>query len=590
MNESQNNDFKRIQNKADIVEIINSYVKLESHGKNYFGICPFHDDHSPSMSVSKDKQIYKCFVCGATGNVFTFVENFLGVSFIEAVKIVADKIGEDFVVHKSKQNTAYSKYYDIMNLATKLYENNLRTKPGEEARKYLKDRGLTDEIIKDFSIGLSLSENDQLYKLLEKKKIPLKDMQDLGLVNNGERGIYDLFRNRIIFPLKNPDGKVNGFSGRIYNAQSNSKYVNTKETIIFKKRENLYNYHLAAPTARMEKSIIICEGFMDAIRIYSIGLKNVVATMGTALAKEQVDLLKKLGVKVILVMDNDNAGEIATLSIGESLLKENIDMGVVRLTGKKDPDEYILEYGAMAFKDNIKNAMSFIDFIFIALKKDKDLTNPIQLTEYINKALSIISVSSDSLLIESCLNKLSSDYHLDKELLKARLTSNEEIKNIKVETKKEEKSTNKNIQKSTKFERALSVMLYYMMHSENAMRLYLKEDFDLPKNKYRLVANNLVYYFELNKEIDFADYLTFAEDYEDVVPTVKEIISNVNLPDFKDSDIKAAISIVRKHLNEEKIKLIKEEMKNELDVSRRKRLFEKIIEIKRGCVGNNEEE
>ena len=590
MNESQNNDFKRIQNKADIVEIINSYVKLESHGKNYFGICPFHDDHSPSMSVSKDKQIYKCFVCGATGNVFTFVENFLGVSFIEAVKIVADKIGEDFVVHKSKQNTAYSKYYDIMNLATKLYENNLRTKPGEEARKYLKDRGLTDEIIKDFSIGLSLSENDQLYKLLEKKKIPLKDMQDLGLVNNGERGIYDLFRNRIIFPLKNPDGKVNGFSGRIYNAQSNSKYVNTKETIIFKKRENLYNYHLAAPAARMEKSIIICEGFMDAIRIYSIGLKNVVATMGTALAKEQVDLLKKLGVKVILVMDNDNAGEIATLSIGESLLKENIDMGVVRLTGKKDPDEYILEYGAMAFKDNIKNAMSFIDFIFIALKKDKDLTNPIQLTEYINKVLSIISVSSDSLLIESCLNKLSSDYHLDKELLKARLTSNEEIKNIKVETKKEEKSTNKNIQKSTKFERALSVMLYYMMHSENAMRLYLKEDFDLPKNKYRLVANNLVYYFELNKEIDFADYLTFAEDYEDVVPTVKEIISNVNLPDFKDSDIKAAISIVRKHLNEEKIKLIKEEMKNELDVSRRKRLFEKIIEIKRGCVGNNEEE
>ncbi len=590
MNESQNNDFKRIQNKADIVEIINSYVKLESHGKNYFGVCPFHDDHSPSMSVSKDKQIYKCFVCGATGNVFTFVENFLGVSFIEAVKVVADKIGEDFVVHKSKQNTVYEKYYKIMDLATKLYENNLRTKIGEEARKYLKDRGLTDEIIKDFSIGLAITDNDQLYKLLEKKKIPLKDMQDLGLVNNGERGIYDLFRNRIIFPLKNPDGKVNGFSGRIYNTTSNSKYVNTKETIIFKKRENLYNYHLAAPAARLEKSIIICEGFMDAIRIYSIGLKNVVATMGTALAKQQVELLKKLGVKVILVMDNDNAGEMATLSLGESLLKEGMDIGVVRLTGKKDPDEYILEYGAMAFKDNIKNPMSFIDFIFIALKKDKDLSNPIQLTEYINKVLSIISVSSDSLLIETCINKLSNDYHLDKELLKARLTSNEEIKNIKVETKKEETNTNKEVKKSTKFERALSVMLYYMMHSESAMRLYLKEDFDLPKNKYRLVANNLVYYFELNKEIDFADYLTFAEDYEDVVPTVKEIISNVNLPEFKDSDIKAAIAIVRKHLNEEKIKLIKEEMKNELDVSRRKRLFEKIIEIKRGCVGNNEEE
>ena len=292
MNDKENNDFHRIQNHADIVEIIKSYINLENHGKNYFGVCPFHDDHSPSMSVSPDKQIYKCFVCGATGTVFTFVQNYLNVSFLEAVKIVADKIGENFIIRESKEESRNNKYYEIMNLATLFYQNNLRTSLGEEARKYLHDRGLNDEIIRDFSIGLALPEGNALFKLLDKKKISKKDMDELGLVAEGESGTYDLFRNRIIFPLKSPTGKVNGFSGRIYNSSSQSKYINTKETIIFKKRENLYNYHLAAPVARQEKFIVICEGFMDAIRIYSVGIKNVVATMGTALAKEQVALLK----------------------------------------------------------------------------------------------------------------------------------------------------------------------------------------------------------------------------------------------------------------------------------------------------------
>ena len=152
MNDKNSSDFKRIQNRADIVEIVKTYVPLESHGKNYFGVCPFHDDHSPSMSVSPEKQIYKCFVCGATGNIFNFVENFLGVTFLEAVKIVADRVGENFTIKENKEDTRNKKYYDIMNLATLLYQNNLRTPEGAEAREYLHKRGITDEIIKDFSI------------------------------------------------------------------------------------------------------------------------------------------------------------------------------------------------------------------------------------------------------------------------------------------------------------------------------------------------------------------------------------------------------------------------------------------------------
>ena len=583
MNDKSNNDFHRIQNRADIVEIIRSYIKLESHGKNFFGVCPFHDDHSPSMSVSPSKQIYKCFVCGASGNVFNFVENYLGVSFIEAVKIVADKVGEAFTIRESREDQRNSKYYDIMNLATLFYQNNLRTNAGKMAREYLHSRGLNDEIIKDFSIGLALPENDMLFKLLTNKKIDKKDMDALGLVADGENGTYDLFRNRIIFPLKSSTGKVNGFSGRIYNTDSQSKYVNTKETIIFKKRENLYNYHLAAPAARQEKFIVVCEGFMDAIRIYSVGIKNVIATMGTALAKEQIALLKKLNVRIIIVMDNDAAGELATVSLGQSLMKENMDIGIVRLTGKKDPDEYILTYGVEAFRDNLRNPLSYPEFMEIYLRKNRNLKNPTELTAYINDVVNMIADSNDDILIEVTINKLANEFHLDKDLLKSRLKNKELLEEVTVQEESVEKTV-KEAKTTGKFNKAFKTMLYYMMNDTDAMRMFMHYHLDLPKCKYRLVSNNLLYYFELNREIDFADYLTFSEDYSEVSEVVKEVIRDVHADEFTLDDVEAVILVIKDILDKEKIKDLKREMKLELDVNRKKRLFEEIIEIKKGCV------
>ncbi len=544
MNDKSNNDFHRIQNRADIVEIIRSYIKLESHGKNFFGVCPFHDDHSPSMSVSPSKQIYKCFVCGASGNVFNFVENYLGVSFIEAVKIVADKVGEAFTIRESREDQRNSKYYDIMNLATLFYQNNLRTNAGKMAREYLHSRGLNDEIIKDFSIGLALPENDMLFKLLTNKKIDKKDMDALGLVADGENGTYDLFRNRIIFPLKSSTGKVNGFSGRIYNTDSQSKYVNTKETIIFKKRENLYNYHLAAPAARQEKFIVVCEGFMDAIRIYSVGIKNVIATMGTALAKEQIALLKKLNVRIIIVMDNDAAGELATVSLGQSLMKENMDIGIVRLTGKKDPDEYILTYGVEAFRDNLRNPLSYPEFMEIYLRKNRNLKNPTELTAYINDVVNMIADSNDDILIEVTINKLANEFHLDKDLLKSRLKNKELLEEVTVHEESVEK-TDKEAKTTGKFNKAFKTMLYYMMNDTDAMRMFMHYHLDLPKCKYRLVSNNLLYYFELNREIDFADYLTFSEDYNEVSEVVKEVIRDVHADEFTLDDVEAVILVIK---------------------------------------------
>lgn len=585
MNEKNGSTFKRIQAHANIVEIIKNYVPLESHGKNFFGVCPFHDDHSPSMSVSPDKQIYKCFVCGATGNVFNFVENFLGISFLEAVKIVADAVGENFILRESREDAANKKYYDIMNLSALLYQNNLRTQAGAEARKYLIDRGLNDEIIKDFGIGLALPDAHQLYRLLSSKNIPKADLDTLGLVADGETGPYDLFRNRIMFPLKSPTGKVNGFSGRIYNTDSQAKYMNTRETIIFKKRENLYNYHLAAPAAKQEKFIVICEGFMDAIRIYSVGIKNVVATMGTALAKEQIQLLKKLAVKVIIVMDNDAAGELATAGLGKSLIAESIDVGIVRLTGKKDPDEYILTYGVEAFKDNLRNPMAYQDFMEIYLKKNRNLNNPSELSAYINDYIEMIGDFKDDILVSVLINKLAMEFHLDRELLEGKLKNRDVVLDVKVE--REEETPEEGIKKTnTKFNKAFETMLYYMMNSTDAMRMFLHYHLDLPKCKYRLVSNNLIYYFELEREIDFAEYLSFAEDYPEVIEVVKEVIRDVSIDEFTVDDVEAVIMVIKEILDKEKIEELKREMKTELDVNRKKRLVEKIIEIKKGCVIN----
>lgn len=587
MNDKTDNDFKRIQSRSDIVDIVKNYVPLESHGKNYFGVCPFHDDHSPSMSVSPEKQIYKCFVCGATGNVFNFVENFLGVSFLEAVKIVADRIGEDFTIRENKEDIKNKKYYDIMNLSMMLYENNLRTAQGEEAKEYLHKRGITDEIIKDFSIGLSLKDPDMLYKLLSKKGISKADMSALGLIAEGENGIYDLFRNRIMFPLKSPSGKVNGYSARIYNAESNSKYINTRETILFKKRENLFNYHLAAPAARQAKFIVICEGQMDAIRIYSVGIKNVVATMGTALAKEQIALLKKLGVKVIVVMDNDAAGEMATIALGESLMKESVDTGIVRLTGKKDPDEYILTYGVEAFKDNLNHPMSYPEFMEITLRKKRNLSNPTELSAYINDMINMISASTDDILVEVTIGKLADEFHLDKELLRSKIKNREIEIAVTAQREQEPQKKVKNSQTSTKFTKAFETMLYYMMNDTECMRIFMHYQLDLPKCKYRLVSNNLIYYFELNRSIDFADYLTFTEDYRDVNEVVKEVLRDVHIDEFNSDDMETVIKVMKGILDEERIKMLKSEMKNELDVNRKKRIMDEIIEIKKGCVKND---
>ena len=335
---NDNDLIKEVRSASNIVDVISSYLPLVKKGKNYFGVCPFHDDNNPSMSVSEDKQIYKCFSCGASGNVFNFVMDYEKIDFKSALYLLAKRSGINVSNNLVKTNNKNDKFYEIYNIAEKYYQNNLNTSLGLEAKSYLHNRGIDDELIKHFKIGLSLKEQDGLVNLLVKKNYSIKDISLIGLSNMDK----DLYINRIMFPLFNTNGDTIGFSGRIYNTKSDSKYINTRETLIFKKGEILYNYHLAKDEARKEKSLIVVEGFMDVIRLYSIGVKNVVALMGTSLTKEQTTLIKRTSTNIILMLDGDNPGKKAIVNVGQILEEENLRVNVVALPEELDPDEYIL--------------------------------------------------------------------------------------------------------------------------------------------------------------------------------------------------------------------------------------------------------
>jgi len=310
---NQQDIINEIRQKTDIVDIIGEYIPLTARGKNYFGVCPFHDDTNPSMSVSREKQIYTCFSCHATGNVFTFLMNYEHKEFQEVLHDLSERTGVKLLGYQPKKIISkYDEWYKIYELATKYYQNNLASSIGKEARAYLEERKITDEIMKEFEIGWAQEERASLTNLLVKKGYSLDLLNKTGITTND----YDIYHNRLMFPLHDLNGKIIGFSGRIIHGNQN-KYLNTKETAIFKKGRLLYHYHIAKEEARKEKCVIIMEGFMDVIRASSIGVKNTVATMGTALTKEHIQDIKRLSPNIILCFDGDDAGYKATLAAGK---------------------------------------------------------------------------------------------------------------------------------------------------------------------------------------------------------------------------------------------------------------------------------
>lgn len=566
-----NEEITEIRKKADIVEVIGSYINLAPQGKNYFGICPFHNDHSPSLSVSREKQIYKCFTCLASGNVFTFVQNYENISFIEAVKKVADKINYKLDI-KDKIVNKNSKYYELMDLSNKIFVNNLNSNFGLKAKEYLiNERHLSEEAIKEFNIGLALNDNN-LNKLLSSKGYSDKDIIEMSLANKTDNGLLDMFRNRITFPICNHEGKIIAYSARIYQNEDTSKYINSKESVIFKKGYTFYNYDKCRLEALKIKSVILVEGQMDAIRVYTSGFKNVIASMGTAITSNHISLLKKLNAKVILMMDNDNAGEKSTILNGEELIKNNIEVSVVRLTGEKDPDSFILKNGADAFRDALKGEISFFDFKLRYLKKDKNLNKADELAEYINKIIDELNKSDDDILKSVTINKIAEDYNIDKRILEGKL--------VKITPRIDSVVVKRKRPKLNQYHQAAEAILYLMMNDPKFIRKYKIELNYFPEEKYKLIANDILAYKEINGEFDIADFMTYINDLE-----YKEDIYRI-LNDYQDKilpeEFDNFVAIINKWIRESKIDKLKEQLKNETNVKKQEELNDLIIKIKKG--------
>ena len=575
-----NDEINNIRARANIVDIVASYIPLSQRGRNYICVCPFHDDHSPSMSVSAEKQIYKCFACGATGNVFTFVAEYENVSFIEAVGIVAEKSGIDINIGNFKQEVVnqYKTEHEVMELANKFYQNNLKTQAGVEALKYLTSRGISDEVIKSASIGLSLDSPDALLNLLTKKNYDIKLLQELGLVNQVNGKTYDVFSRRITFPLWDKDGNIVGFSARIYRGEKDaSKYMNSKETKIFRKGETLYNYHNAKDEAKRKKEIIIVEGFMDAIRLVVSGIKNVVALQGTAMTTEQISLLKKLRSKVVLCLDNDNAGLLATANNGEELVKSGIETYVIRLSGEKDPDEYIIANGAQAFIDNLNHPLTFFEFKMNYLKQNKDLSKVEDLTDYINDVIKDLSESDDPILREVTLSKLSQEYNLSMDVLKGKLEKN----SVVIEKKKEEVKEVTTKEKKDLYSIGAEKILYFMMNGEEYVTRYQEKLGYFSEPIYRSIANEIVFYINENGEITVADFITYIQDKDEIKKKVMEIVNDSINDEVTIEAMDDYILAVLKIMTKNEINRLKNLMKQELDENKKMKLVMQIAELKK---------
>ena len=576
-----NEEIENIRRNANIVDIISNYIPLTQKGKNYFGVCPFHEDHSPSLSVSTDKQIYKCFSCGASGNVFTFVSEYENVKFLEAVKIVADLCGLSFTPQIKSSNTSVNQTaYEIMNLASKFYQNNLNSQEGLVAKKYLETRSLNEEIQKEFEIGLSLSGAHSLHALALNKKYQLADLEALGLVGKRDDYVYDIFQRRIMFPIHDLDGRPVGFTGRIYEDSDQAKYINSKESRIFKKGLILFNYHRAKAAAKRKKEVIIVEGNMDAIRLYASGIKNVVALMGTSLTKEQIGIIKNLRAHVLLMFDNDEAGENATYQNGNLLKDHGINFDVIRLTQKKDPDEYIIAYGPQALEENIRNPISFLDFKLKYFKKNKDLSKTQDLVNYIKEIINDLNSLDDDLTKELTLKKISQDYDIPYNLLE------KELAKIKAPQKKSSSKTPKPKTKLSKYDKACQNILYFMMNDSRFIRAFKQDLGFFNEKKYRDIANEIIYYYETNKDIDLSSFLAFVGPKDYIYDDILEILKICQINEFKADVFDEFISVAQKEMVKKEIEALKIQIANTTDANEEIALAQKLLNLKKGCVGN----
>ena len=412
--------IEEIRQSNDIVDVISQYMNLKRSGRNYFGLCPFHNEKSPSFSVSPDKQIFHCFGCGVGGNVITFIMKIEGCSFVEAIQMLASRANIQLPTLENNQDTAKeilkSKVHKVNEFAAEFYHKNLYTPNAKMGQEYVKKRQLSNETLKAFKIGYSGKFNE-LYQALKKEGFEDQEILESGLVNRNNNGTYiDRYRNRLMFPICDVRNRVIAFGGRVLD-DSKPKYINSPENVVYSKGRHLFGLNVAKKE-KIDKLLIV-EGYMDVISLHQRGIKNVVASLGTALTQQQGFLLRKNANQVIVSFDSDEAGLEAKKRAVDILQNMGIDLRILQMEGAKDPDEYVKKYGNVRFLNLIEKAISVVEFKVKLLKKDLNLENVNDKIKFLNQIAKLLSKIDNTMEREVYIEKIAKTYQISKEAIYA---------------------------------------------------------------------------------------------------------------------------------------------------------------------------
>lgn len=563
--------IEEIRTNNDIVDVISKYVTLKRSGRNFFGLCPFHKEKSPSFAVSPDKQIFHCFGCGAGGNVIHFISKIEGLDFKDTLELLANRANIELPTLENSEDdkTARlkSKVYEINKIAAEFYHENLYKPTSKMAQEYIKKRKLDNRTLKAFLIGYAGNFNE-LYLLLKQKGFTEEEMLASSLVKRTDNGGYmDSFRKRLMFPIQDVRERVIAFGGRVLD-DSKPKYINSPENIVYSKGRNLFGLNVAKK--HDTKRIIIVEGYMDAISLYQRGITNVVASLGTAMTESQGRLLRRHSEQVILGYDADGAGQAAILRGMEILQNLGCDIRVLQIEGAKDPDEYILKYGPERFQRCVDNSISLVEFKVKVLLKELNIENTNDKIKFLNEIAKILSKITNQIEREIYVDKIAREYKISKEAIYAEInkliykdnqgSKKLEKKVITMELKEESKT---NISESTLKKEKLVIYLLineYSKSYEKIAKLITLNDIQDETNRQILKKM----YEEFQKgNINTNQIVDWFQD-ENIISRITEIMAE----DFEITDVNKAIDDLINVYEKQKLVNRRNEILKQLDTEK----------------------
>ncbi|MGN1166150.1 MAG: DNA primase [Lachnospiraceae bacterium] len=546
--------IEEVRSKNDIVDVISSYVKLQKKGSSYFGLCPFHNEKSPSFSVSRGKQMYYCFGCGAGGNVFTFLMEYENYSFQEALKYLADRAGvelPEMEYSKEAKERADQKaiLLEINKLAAQYYYVQLKQPQGAKALRYLKDRQLSDETIKAFGLGYSNKYSNDLYKYLKSKGYKDDMLTKAGLISVDEKqGPYDKFWNRVMFPIMDVNNRVIGFGGRVM-GDAKPKYLNSPETLIFDKSRNLYGLNRARTSRK--PYFLLCEGYMDVISLHQAGFTNAVASLGTSLTPGHASLIKRYVNEVYLTYDSDEAGTKAALRAVPILKEVGITARIIRMEPYKDPDEFIKNLGAEAFEERISKARNGFMFSLEILQKNYDMNSPEGKTDFLREAAKRLTEFDEEIERNNYIEAVAKAYHVSYEDLRKLVAKMAVQTGLATPAQRPKSTQNRDREKEDGMKKSQKILLTWMIEDEQIfeqIKKYISPS-DFEDGLYRTVARLLYEQYE-EQDVNPAkimNHFTDEEEHREVASLFHTKIRELTTLRDQEKALKETVIKVKNH-------------------------------------------